>query len=300
MQTADPSMAIRGAALTYNFPSMKDFTDKVAVVTGAASGIGRGMAEAFLAAGMKVVLADIEAPVLDATARALADAGGDVQAVRVDVTKADQVEDLARQTLRKYGAVHVLCNNAGIFIRPGASWTSSLDDWRWMMDVNVMGVVHGVHAFLPIMIEQNIDAHIVNTASVGGLIAGGHTIYGTSKYAVIGLSENLYLELARGGLKPKVSVLCPSVVNTNILASRRNQPGAAAEGQTSAQSDAARQLREQAAQVLKSGLDPRAVGDLVLDGIRDERFYILAPPELAAVVERRLRVIVSGANPPVR
>jgi NAD(P)-dependent dehydrogenase (short-subunit alcohol dehydrogenase family) len=279
---------------------MKDFTDKVAVVTGAASGIGRGMAETFLAAGMKVVLADIEAPALDATARALADAGGDVQAVRVDVTNAEQVEDLAQQTLRKYGAVHVLCNNAGIFIRPGPSWTSSLDDWRWMMDVNVMGVVHGVRSFLPIMIEQNADAHIVNTASVGGLIAGGHTIYGTSKYAVIGLSENLYLELARSGLKPKVSVLCPSVVNTNILSSRRNQPGAAAESETSAQSNAARQLREQAAQVLKTGLDPRAVGDLVMDGIRDERFYILAPPELAAVVERRLRVIVSGANPPVR
>ena len=279
---------------------MKDFKDRVAVVTGAASGIGRGMAETFLAAGMKVVLADIEAPALDATARALADAGGDVHAVRVDVTKAEQVEDLAQQTLRKYGAVHVLCNNAGIFIRPGASWTSSLDDWRWMMDVNVMGVVHGVRAFLPIMIEQNVDAHIVNTASVGGLIAGGHTIYGTSKYAVIGLSENLYLELARSGLKPKVSVLCPSVVNTNILTSRRNQPGAAADDETSAQSQAARQLREQAAQVLKSGLDPRAVGDLVLDGLRDERFYLLAPPELAAVVERRLRVIVSGGNPPVR
>jgi NAD(P)-dependent dehydrogenase (short-subunit alcohol dehydrogenase family) len=276
---------------------MKDFAGKVAVVTGAASGIGRGMAETFIAAGMKVVLSDIEAPALDETTHALRQSGGDVHPVLTDVTKPEQVEALAQETIKQYGAVHVLCNNAGIFIRPGNSWTSSLDDWRWIMDVNVMSVVHGIRSFLPIMIEQNTEAHIVNTASIGGMLAGSHTLYGTTKYAVVGLSENLYLELERGGLKPKVSVLCPNVVNTNILSSRRNQPGARQNVPTG---EAARQLREQAAQVLKGGLDPRAVGELVLDAIREERFYIFTHPQLNAILAQRFQHIVNGENPPIR
>jgi NAD(P)-dependent dehydrogenase (short-subunit alcohol dehydrogenase family) len=279
---------------------MQDFTGKVAVVTGAASGIGRGMAETFIAAGMRVVLSDIETHALEETTRALVDTGGDVLPVVTDVTKPDQVDDLARQTLRKYGAVHVLCNNAGIFIRPGASWTSSLDDWHWIIAINVMGVVHGIRSFLPIMIEQNTDAHIVNTASVGGLIGGGHTLYGTSKYAVVGLSENLYLELQRGGLKPKISVLCPSVVNTNILNSRRNQPAEFGGPPPAPTGAAAEALRQQAAAVVQSGLDPRAVGEQVLAAIRDERFYIITHPEVIPAIELRLRHIVRGINPPVR
>jgi NAD(P)-dependent dehydrogenase (short-subunit alcohol dehydrogenase family) len=222
-----------------------------------------------------------------------------VHAAVADVTKPEQVDALAKETIRKYGAVHVLCNNAGIFIRPGASWTSSLADWHWIMDVNVMGVVHGIRAFLPIMIEQGTEAHIVNTASVGGLVAGGHTLYGTSKFAVVGLSENLYLELQRGGLKPKVSVLCPNVVNTNILNSRRNQPAHLEEAhpQTGAAAEA---IRQQAAQLVKSGLDPRKVGEQVLAAIRDERFYILTHPELTPAIALRMKQIVGGANPLVR
>jgi NAD(P)-dependent dehydrogenase (short-subunit alcohol dehydrogenase family) len=279
---------------------MKDFRDKVAVVTGAASGIGRGMAETFIAEGMKVVLSDIEAPALQDTARALRDAGGDVHPVVTDVTKADHVDALARETIEQYGAVHVLCNNAGIFIRPGASWTTSLDDWRWIMDVNVMGVVHGIRAFLPIMIEQNTETHIVNTASVGGLVAGGHTLYGTSKFAVVGLSENLYLELQRGGLKPKISVLCPNVVNTNILNSRRNQPAALADAAPPPTGAAADAIRQQAAALVKTGLNPRVVGEQVLAAIRDDRFYILTHPELNPAIELRMKQIVHGSNPLVR
>jgi NAD(P)-dependent dehydrogenase (short-subunit alcohol dehydrogenase family) len=279
---------------------MKDFTDKVAVVTGAASGIGRGMAETFLAAGMKVVLSDIETQALDETARALADAGGDVHPVLTDVSKPEQVEDLARQTLRKYGAVHVLCNNAGIFLSRGTSWTSSLDDWQWIVGVNLMGVVHGLRAFLPIMIEQNTEAHIVNTASFRGLVPGGHTLYGTTKFAVVGLSENVYLELQRGGLKPRISVLCPDVVDTNILNSRRNQPAEFADVPPALTGPAAEALRQQAAAYVKAGLSPRAVGEQVLDAIREERFYILTHPELNPAIEQRLKRIVSSATPVVR
>jgi len=142
---------------------MKEFKDKVAVVTGAASGIGRGMAETFTAAGMKVVLCDIETQALEETTRSLRAVGADVHAVRTDVSKPDQVDDLARQTLRKYGAVHVLCNNAGIMVGGSTGWKSSVDDWRWIVGVNLMGVVHGIRTFLPIMIEQDSEAHIVNT-----------------------------------------------------------------------------------------------------------------------------------------
>lgn len=275
---------------------MKAFTDKVAVVTGAASGIGRGMAETFIAAGMKVVLSDIEKPALEETARALAEAGADVHPVVTDVSKPEQVDDLARQTLQKYGAVHVLCNNAGIFVSRGTSWTSSLDDWQWIVGVNLMGVVHGLRAFLPIMIEQNSEAHIVNTSSIRGLIPGGHALYGTTKFAVVGLSENVHLELLRGGFKPRISVLCPDVVDTNILNSRRNQPAECADGAPVETSPAAEALRRQAAAYVKSGLSPRAVGEQVLEAIRDERFYILTHPAFNPAIEQRAKQIVSGAR----
>ena len=139
---------------------MKEFKDKVAVVTGAASGIGREMAETFTATGMKVVLCDVEIQPLEETTRPLRAAGADVQAVRTDVSKPDQADDLAGQTLRNYGAVHVLCNNAGIMVGGSTAWKSSLDDRRWIVGVNLMGVVHGIRTFLPIMIEQDSEAHL--------------------------------------------------------------------------------------------------------------------------------------------
>jgi len=280
---------------------MKDFKDRVAVVTGAASGIGRGMAETFVAAGMKVVLSDIETQVLEATTNSLRAAGADVHAVPTDVSKPDQVDDLARQTLSKYGAVHVLCNNAGIFVGGGASWTSSLDDWHWILGVNLMGVVHGIRSFLPIMIEQDSEAHIVNTASLGGLIASpGGTLYGTTKFAVVGLSENVYLQLQHGGFKPKISVLCPGVVDTNIMNSNRNRPAEFAHASPPQTGQAADALRERAAEALKKGLSPRAVGEQVLAAIREERFYILTHPELNPVIEQRMQDILSGNNPMVQ
>jgi len=279
---------------------MNNFKDRVAVVTGAASGLGRGMAETFVAAGMKVVLSDIETPVLEATANSLRTAGADVHAVVTDVSKPDQVDDLARQTLSKYGAVHVLCNNAGVFVGGGTSWTSSLDDWHWILGVNLMGVVHGIRSFLPIMIEQDTLAHIVNTASLGGLIAGGAALYAATKFAVVGLSENVYLELRRGGFKPGMSVLCPGLVATGIVNSRRNRPAQFAEASPQQTGPAADALRERAAEELKKGLSPRAVGEQVLAAIREERFYILTHPELNPVIEQRMQDILSGNNPMVQ
>jgi len=243
---------------------MKEFKGRVAVVTGAASGIGRGMAETFIAAGMKVVLSDIEAPALEKTTGALRAAGADVHAVQIDVSKPDQVDDLATQTLSKYGAVHVLCNNAGIMVGGNTGWKSSLDDWRWIVGVNLMGVVHGIRSFLPIMVQQDSEAHIVNTASLAGLIANGGGPYVATKFAVVGLSENVYVQLLREGLKPRVSVLCPGFVDTNILYSDRNRPAEYADA-SATQADPANAFRERAAAELKKvGLSPRAVGEQVL------------------------------------
>ncbi len=274
---------------------MKDFKNKVAVVTGAASGIGRGMAETFIAAGMKVVLADIEQGALEETTRSMLATGADVHPVLTDVSKSDQVEILAKRTLDKYGAVHILCNNAGVSVRSGPSWSSSLDDWHWILGVNLMGVVHGIRSFLPIMIKQDTEAHIVNTASMAGLIANTG-LYGTTKFAVVGLSEALYLELQRGRFKPRISVLCPGFVDTNIINAHRNRPREFPD-ELLPQGRVADAIREWFAEQLKQGLSPRAVGEQVLAAIRDERFYILTHPEYKPLLEQRMNDLLGGSNP---
>lgn len=279
---------------------MRDVQGKVAVVTGAASGIGRGMAEAFAAGGMKLVLADIDERALDATRRALQAMGADAHAVRTDVTKQEDLDGLAKETLRVHGAVHVLCNNAGIggmrgdTPGGGASWESPLEDWQWIVGVNLMGVVHGIRAFLPIMIRQGTEAHVVNTASLAGLVAAG-TLYGTTKFAVVGLSENLSLELQRGGYAPKVSVLCPGLVATQIADPERARPTEF--GTARPDGPVVRAAREWFAEEIKKGMSPRAVGDQVLAAIREERFYILTHPEFNPVIEQRVRNLLSGGNP---
>ncbi|MGP3961593.1 SDR family NAD(P)-dependent oxidoreductase [Nonomuraea sp. 3N208] len=271
---------------------MKDAENKVAVITGAASGIGRGMAEAFAAVGMRVVLSDVEEVALHATTAELRDAGADVQAVPADVSQAQDVASLAESALRTFGAVHVLCNNAGVHTGSKPSWESTLDDWAWILGVNLMGVVHGIRTFLPVMIEQGEDAHIVNTASIAGLLTGG-SLYGVTKSAVIAYSETVHLELIGGGFKPRISVLCPGVVNTNIFNSHRNRPARFADAgpfPTGWSVDAARQG-------FTLGVRPRTIGEEVLQAIREERFYVLTHPEYAGHIEHRMTQILHGENP---
>src|SRR5262249_11685062 len=193
------------------------------VVTGAASGIGRGMAEVFAAAGVRIVLSDIEHSALEATATSLRERGADVHAVVADVSKPQDIDALAAATLHKYGAVHVLCNNAGVAAGAWPTWESTLHDWEWILGVNLMGVVYGVRTFLPIMIKQGEDAHIVNTASMAGLMMG-NSLYDATKSAVVSWSEGVYLQLTRGGFKPRISVLCPGYVHTDIATSSPNRP----------------------------------------------------------------------------
>jgi len=276
---------------------MQTIEGRVAVVTGAASGIGRGIAETLAEAGMKVVLGDVEQGALQRTTNELTNRGLDVHAVVVDVSKPEQVEALAGATVDKYGAVHVLCNNAGVVAGGSPTWRSSLDDWQWLMGVNMMGVVHGVRTFLPIMIEQGDEAHIVNTASIAGLIWGDGALYTASKFAVVGMSESWYLELVRGGYKPRISVLCPGLVDTNLLDARRNRPPHLSEVSPRPRGPKAEAAFQRMVEMFKKSLSPRVVGEQVLQAIREERFYVLTHPRFKPMIEHRMNTILAGENP---
>ncbi len=214
-----------------------------------------------------------------------------------DVSRGEDVEALARFTIETFGGVHVVCNNAGVGVG-GISWENTVRDWEWLLGVNLWGVIHGIRAFVPRMIEQDEESHIVNTASGAGLHARPWlAMYCATKHAVVALSESLHHELALMGKKTKVSVLCPAVVNTRIGESGRNRPASLsneAEGGDPAQM----QGMEQAFRaMLASGLAPEAVAAAVLDAIRDERFYVITHEETKATVRVRMEDILAGRNP---
>jgi NAD(P)-dependent dehydrogenase (short-subunit alcohol dehydrogenase family) len=272
---------------------MQELRDRVAVVTGGASGIGLGMAQAFAAEGMKLVLADIEKPPLDRSVAELARSGAEVIGVVCDVSDPASVDAVRDRALDQFGAVHVLCNNAGV---AGSSlaplWEAPLDEWEWVMGVNVMGVVHGYRSFVPAMIEQRAPGHVVNTASMAGLIPGAG-IYGMTKHAVVALSEGLFSQLRGLGHPIGVSVLCPGWVRTNIMESERNRPEAPRPAPP-AQSQAALEIVKS---FVKQGQDPIDVGRLVVRAIREERFYVLTHPHWENMIRNRMETILEGRSP---
>jgi len=276
---------------------MEDLQGKVAVITGAASGIGRGMAEAFISAGMKVVLADIEEPALEAALRELRAAGSDVHAVPTDVSKPEQIDALAKETLRKYGAVHVVCNNAGIGLRASSSWDTTVDDWNWILGVNLMSVVYANRVFVPILIDQGTEGHIVNTASFAGLVPGAGTAYAVTKAGVVAMSEGTHFELQRRAPKIGVSVLCPAFVDTNILDSHRNRPAGLTSAPPTERTPETEVYMEWFQSQLKHGLKPRDVGHQVVAAIRARKFYILTHPDFTPLIEERMKRIVASENP---
>jgi NAD(P)-dependent dehydrogenase (short-subunit alcohol dehydrogenase family) len=278
--------------------SMRDFEGKVAVVTGGASGMGLGMATRFAEQGMKVVLADVEEPALEAAVTRLRQAEHDVIGVVTDVSKVESVEALAQKTLQQYGKVHVLCNNAGVGGGGGSViWESTLKDWQWTLGVNLWGVIYGIHTFVPIMLEQDEEGHVVNTASMAGLTPSNRP-YSISKHGVVSLSEALHEGLRERGAKVHASVLCPGVVNTSIMFSTRNRP---AELHNSAgATPGERELRRSAAvhkYAEEHGLDPLEVGDRVVDAIRNEQFWILTHEEYDDVIRTRVEDILARRNP---
>jgi NAD(P)-dependent dehydrogenase (short-subunit alcohol dehydrogenase family) len=278
---------------------MKEFKGKVAVVTGAASGIGRAIAERCAQEGMNVVLADVEEPALVQTEQELRAGGATVLAVRTDVSKAGDVESLAQKTVDAFGAVHVLFNNAGVVGEGATVWGSTLADWEWVMGVNLWGVIHGIHTFVPLMLKQDAECHIVNTASVAGLTSGPTWgIYMVTKHGVVSLSETLYYELAERGARIKVSVLCPGWVNTRIMDSDRNRPAELRNEPSSRPMDPKVQVGLQAAlQAVQTGLSPQHVAECVFDAIRNDTFYIITPPDLKPGIRQRMEAILEGRNP---
>ena len=281
---------------------MKEFQGKVAVVTGAASGIGRALAGKSAALGMKVVLADVEESALKQAEEELRASGAQVLAVRTDVSQAGEVEALAQITYDTYGAVHLLFNNAGV--GGGTTvWESSLADWQWVLGVNLWGVVHGIHFFVPRMLAQESEGHIVNTASSAGLVASsGLGIYKVSKHGVVTLSETLACELAARGARLKASVLCPEWVNTRIMDAERNRPQALANvseeqqmsPETAAMAEMAVLVMRQLAQ---AGLPPSQVAEMVFDAIRQEKFYILTHPTTKQAAQLRMDAILQERMP---
>lgn len=278
---------------------MKEFKGKVAVVTGAASGIGRAMAERFAAEGMKVVLADIEQEALAQAEARMKAAGATVLAVRTDVSSASGVQALAGRTIDAFGAVHILCNNAGVPPVVGPSWELTEADWQWVLGVNLWGVLHGIRVFVPIMLGQDSEGHVVNTASMAGLLSlPWAATYDVAKHGVVTLSESLHGELAAVGSKLKVSVLCPGWVKTQLMAGDRNRPAALRNqpGPATAAPQAA--VMEQAVrQLVATGTEPAEIADRVLNAIRDERFYILPHPEVKEQVRARMENILEERNP---
>ncbi len=278
---------------------MKEFRDKTAVVTGAASGIGLAMAEKFATEGMNVVLADIEEEALIRTAREMKENGATVLAVRTDVSKGAEVEELADKTFEAFGGVHVLCNNAGVSPVTGASWELTEADWQWVLGVNLWGVLHGIRAFVSRMIEQDSEGHIVNTASVAGLLSlPWGSPYCVAKHGVVTLSESMHGELAHVGSKLKVSVLCPAWVKTQLMDAERNRP---AELKNQGEATAARPqavVTEQAVRALVAGgTEASGIADLVVDAIREERFYVLPHQEWKEQVRTRMEGIIDERNP---
>ena len=278
---------------------MKEFKDKAAVITGGAGGIGLGIARRCVREGMRVVIADIEESALRQAEEELKSMGGTVAAVLTDVAKADQVEALARYTVETYGAAHLLCNNAGVSA-DGAIWECSLAAWEWAIGVNIWGVINGIRAFVPVMLSQGTECHIVNTASIAGLTPyHPGASYHVTKHAVVALSENLYRSLGERGSKIKTSVLCPGFVRTRILSAARNQP-ADLPGRRKRTADA-REAEEAAWDYLEKNnfkvLSPDQVSDLVFDAINEEKFYILTHPEFNETVKERMENILRGRNP---
>jgi NAD(P)-dependent dehydrogenase (short-subunit alcohol dehydrogenase family) len=279
---------------------MKEFKGKVAVITGAASGIGFGLAERCAKEGMKVVLAGINENTLKKAEKDIKKTGATTLVVKTDVSKAGDVKALAQKTLDAFGAVHLLFNNAGVGIW-STVWESTLADWQWVLGVNLWGVIHGVHFFVPIMIKQGTECHIVNTAGGAGLVSPPYNPYAVTKHGVVALSEMLYRELELRGHNIGVSVLCPGFTKTKAMDAERNRPLALKNkpGEGIDMSDLGIQaFLKTAKQLLDKGMSPQQLADIVFSALREKKFYIIPDAEFNKPrIRARMEDILQERNP---
>lgn len=276
------------------------YKDRVAVVTGGASGIGKALVEKCLEEEMKVVVADVESKALFNLVDKLRDIYGDnVAACETDVSNRHSVEKLAKTALEKFSAVHMVFNNAGV----GAGFDFgglSYDDVEWVLGVNLMGTIYGVKTFLPILEEQEVDCHIINTASTAGLVCGyGSVPYVASKHGVVALSEALYFDLAERESNVKVSILCPGATETNILNSERNRPKDLSKRSTLPRSRQYLEVLGKTVESIKVGMHPTELANLTFECLRKNYLYIIPDESTKAQVLERAQSIVSGIGPKV-
>ena len=278
---------------------MQDFEGKVAVITGAASGIGRSMALRFGREGMKLALVDLDTEALERLAIELRETGVDVATFRTDVSSEEAMDVMASSVLERFGTAHVVCNNAGV-ATTGLTWDISVRDWDFVLGANIWGVIHGIRLFTPAMLEQN-EGHIINTASTAGLVSSGRMAsYNASKQAVVAISETLYADLEAEGSDVGCSVLCPGFVNTQIWDSDRLRSEsdlaelASSDGEAKAVND---MLRHGIRDLLAISMSPDVVADRCLEAIREKTFYILTHEQTVPALQERVQQIVSGANP---
>jgi NAD(P)-dependent dehydrogenase (short-subunit alcohol dehydrogenase family) len=278
---------------------MQEFEGKVAVITGAASGIGRALTEKCIAEGMHVVMADIEETVLNTVSTELqASTNNKVLPVVTNVALESQLQNVLKEAVDNFGGVHLLFNNAGVG-GGGNAWTATQRDWDWVMGVNLWSVIYGLRVFVPQMISQDTPCHIVNTASVAGLIGGStNALYSVTKHGVVALTENLYRDLHNENTQIGCSVLCPGFVNTNIFDSGRNRPDdlqnqVAATAPTAEDEQRIAMFRE----VLEQGMQPEDIAEVVFDGIRNDRLYVLSHDHFTDMIKLRADNITKGNNP---
>jgi NAD(P)-dependent dehydrogenase (short-subunit alcohol dehydrogenase family) len=267
---------------------------QVAVVTGAASGIGFALAEALAKRHLSVVLADVQRDALDAAAARIADHGVATLAVPTDVSDAAAVQALAGATLERFGRVDLVCNNAGVAGLPGDPWTGPLSSWEWVMGVNFWGVVHGIRTFLPHLVAGG-GGYIVNTASIAGLMTGFSAAYDASKHAVVAVSDNLFTAMRDAGLPVGVSVLCPGWVRTGILDSERNWP--TERGDKPAVDALTEMMRTHVRRAIDESTTPAAIADQVLDAVRADQFWILPHQDFLDLAVRRWERIAERLDP---